>query len=531
VSSGGKSRDNGQGGKSFAERLSPLIAQGGKKRGVIPVPGLLVHYQGRLGLSDGELVYILHVLAEKRGRDWPYLGVSDTAKEMLRHERNARSLKQSLEERGFLVCRPMWKADGTRGGDEHDLSGLFAELERLAIELGTQEALDQVRAEQPEPMYYRGQIQMATTPPNRLRRAVRRRKRMGNDEANDEANTAADAFARNRGGGGENATTPLAKMPPPGRRIRHHPAGENATTRPANSPAQSEVRSQRSEPEVLTEVTQTGLAPAPRAPGRRRLTETDVIEPAEDDRAGAPMVDGRPTDPGIAYRVDEWAAEFGDNDPARTLRAVTHWWWSSHLEPGDVANAMKAASHATRKRARRGLHQPPVAYAMAVLHTELSMRCVAQGLPPLPGGPDSEQLDARQLRARVERVRRELARLPEQLNNRTRAGAQAMVGELARLEAELNELPLEKLELAPRLDALKPADRVDRSDAAQQVAATARPKRSRWPTGVQFLDDDDDQVEATQRVDAAARPKRRPPVKERPPSARREKAPGVAGAA
>jgi hypothetical protein len=212
----GKARDNGQGGASFAERLSPLIAKGGYKRGVIPVPGLLVHYQGLLGLTDGELVYILHVLDEKRGRDWPYLGVSETAREMLRHERNARSLKQSLEQKGLLVCRSMWKADGTRGGDEHDLSGLFAQLERLAIELGTQEALDQVRAEQPEPMYYLGQIQMASSPPERLRRAVRRRRRTGDVEAN----TATAAFTRNSGGGGENATTPLAKMPPPGRRIR-----------------------------------------------------------------------------------------------------------------------------------------------------------------------------------------------------------------------------------------------------------------------------------------------------------------------
>ena len=48
----GKSRGNGQGGASFAELLSPLIAKGGYKRGVIPVPGLLVHFQGNLGMTD-----------------------------------------------------------------------------------------------------------------------------------------------------------------------------------------------------------------------------------------------------------------------------------------------------------------------------------------------------------------------------------------------------------------------------------------------------------------------------------------------
>jgi len=444
-----RSRDNGQGGDSFAERLSPLIAQGGKKRGVIPVPGLLVHFQGALGITDGELVYLLHVLDEKRSRKMPFLAVSDTAKEMHRDERNVRSRKQSLQKKKLIVCRPGWTKEGDRGADEHDLTPLFAELERLAIEVGTTEALDQVRAEQPEPTYYRGQIQMAPTPPKRLSLAVRRRTRV------DELAEGQAAIRSSVPGGGENAPTPLAKSPPAGRRIRPQPAGENIPTRPANSPAHAETGLQRSETEVLTEEIQTGLAPAARPPGGLTPEDRDSVESNDEDESDGPTVDGRPADPGIAAYVEQWAAEFDDDDPSRTLATVTHWCWSSHLPAGDVHNAMKRARHETRQRERRGRLQRPMAYAMTALHTALSERCVACGLAPLAGAPvDHAPPDEGAMMARADRMRRELAALPdlELLDERKRKAAEHLAGELAALEAEL----------AGPVDALKSVDQVER---------------------------------------------------------------------
>jgi len=194
------SQTNDQG---FAERLSPLIA----KIGVVAVPALLLKYQGRLGLTDGEVVYVLHVLDHKRDGGWPWVAVGDVAAAMRRDERNVRSRKESLRAKGYLVCRAQRTAHGDRGADEHDLSGLFAELERLGIEERTAKALDQAREDLPAPTYYGDQLSVPRTPVQRL--AVRRRR--ATDEPSIDTSTAPSRRTLNARGGGENAPTLPAK--------------------------------------------------------------------------------------------------------------------------------------------------------------------------------------------------------------------------------------------------------------------------------------------------------------------------------
>ena len=156
----------------------------------------------------------------------------------------------------------------------------------------------------------------------------------------------------------------------------------------------------------------------------------------DDDGGDELLVDGRPVDPGIAVYVGEWAAEFGDNDPGMTLETVQHWAWSSHLEPGEVHNAMKQARHEARKR--RGRLVQPMAWAMTALHTALSERCVARGMPPLPGS--TTPIDERAARLNhAERVRRDLAQFGDvdQLTDRQQRAYDNLAAELVRLEAQL----------------------------------------------------------------------------------------------
>jgi hypothetical protein len=237
VSARAKAPSETQGEHSFAERLSPLIA----KAGVVAVPVLLIRHQADLDLTDGELVYLLQVLAHKWARAWPWIAVSDVVKATGHHERNVRSRKQSVEQKGYLLCRPQWKADGTRGGDEHDLSGLFAALERLAIEDQTKQALDEAQADLPEPRYYQGGLQAAPKTEKRATLRVRRR-----------GKAAAVGTTRN--------PRHPAELPPGD--IATTPPGDIATTRPAISPATllalSPAQSETGKQKTLTPLTPQG---------------------------------------------------------------------------------------------------------------------------------------------------------------------------------------------------------------------------------------------------------------------------------
>lgn len=145
-------------GSGFARRLSPLIAA----RGVAPIPNLLIRYQARLGLSSYELVYLLHVLQHRRDDgSWPWVPIAEIAKATASAERSVRDWKAALIAKGYLSVRKRGREGGGRGADEHDLSGLFAALEALAIEEELQRASDQARERLPAPRYFHG---MASVP-------------------------------------------------------------------------------------------------------------------------------------------------------------------------------------------------------------------------------------------------------------------------------------------------------------------------------------------------------------------------------
>lgn len=139
-------------GRSFVNRLSPLIVAGG----VTPTPNLLLRHQVRLGLASNEMIYVLHVLSHRWSDGWPWLSVGSVAQSVGVSERIVRTWKKALVKKGFLKCSPRVVPGVGRRADEHDLSGLYAALEGLMLEDETHRPLADTRAF-PEAMYH-GQL-------------------------------------------------------------------------------------------------------------------------------------------------------------------------------------------------------------------------------------------------------------------------------------------------------------------------------------------------------------------------------------
>ena len=137
--------------RSFDQRLSPLIVA----LGVTAIPNLLLRYQGRLGLTSNEVIYLQHVLLHRWQEAWPWVAISTIVESTGAAERSVRDWKASLIAKGLLTIRTRGRPGGGRGADEHDLSRLFAALEALALEEELQRADDGGRQQLPTPMYFR----------------------------------------------------------------------------------------------------------------------------------------------------------------------------------------------------------------------------------------------------------------------------------------------------------------------------------------------------------------------------------------
>lgn len=128
---------------------SPLLARGGQ----VALPAVLLRHQARLGLSHGELVYVLHILAAREGGEAPALAVADVAAAAGVHVTRARSWKASLVAKGYLATRTGLGADGAKRADRHDLSGLLNCLESLVVEEETRSQLAALRRDLPPPRF------------------------------------------------------------------------------------------------------------------------------------------------------------------------------------------------------------------------------------------------------------------------------------------------------------------------------------------------------------------------------------------
>ncbi len=137
------------GDNGFARRLSPLIAF----RGVTAVPNLLLQHQARLGLSSSEVVYVIHVLSHHHGAGWPWVSVGKVADSVGVTQRMARNWKASLIRKGYLHCSPRVVPGVGRRADEHDLTGLYAALESVALEQEAVRPLNEARRV-PAPIYH-----------------------------------------------------------------------------------------------------------------------------------------------------------------------------------------------------------------------------------------------------------------------------------------------------------------------------------------------------------------------------------------
>lgn len=193
---------------SYADILTPLIAS----RWVVPVPTVLLEHQSDLNLTDGELVYLLNVLAMKR-RGSPYAAVKTLADRMGIDKRNARGRKESLSKKGFIVCRER-REETVRVADEHDLWPLFEALERLMLVDLARKAQSEERVVPPA-TYWCGPVLPVSQPVHGedVQRRVRRKLDVRKRRTHDEAAGRVDAQSI-PGGEGDIAPTPEGDIAP-----------------------------------------------------------------------------------------------------------------------------------------------------------------------------------------------------------------------------------------------------------------------------------------------------------------------------
>ena len=86
----------------------------------------------------------------------PRVPSADIARATGSAERSVRDWKAAIIAKGYLAVRKRGREGGGRGADEHDLSGLFAALEELALEEELQRGSDQARDRLPAPRYFHG---------------------------------------------------------------------------------------------------------------------------------------------------------------------------------------------------------------------------------------------------------------------------------------------------------------------------------------------------------------------------------------
>jgi hypothetical protein len=73
-------------------------------------------------------------------------------------------------------------------------------------------------------------------------------------------------------------------------------------------------------------------------------------------------------DEGIVLYIEQYAAQFGDNDPARSVDVAHHLWWHAGVSRSAMHNAMKKAYYATRRVQEAGqIRGTAMAYYFALL--------------------------------------------------------------------------------------------------------------------------------------------------------------------
>ena len=354
-----------QPGRGFDDRLSPLIVRGG----VVPVPLLLLRYQARLGLSHGELVYAMHVLARKWDAAWPFLAVGDVAAAAGVHITIARRWKAGLVARGLLTTAARGRPGGGRLADLHDLSGLFAQLEALKLEEELAEARAARQDALPAPRFHGGlpTVPQLSTSPSRKNARV---KASDNARVNPRTNT--------RSSGAK--TLGVNRAPTLDER--------DAVDKNPEREAGSRTRSQEAG-------NTTDRVAAARPVGYPQATGSQADAATTDRHNGEPVAPRHApatgyVDDSVTYLVEEHGREFGDDHPARSVERAHHVWWNSALPRSRFQAALKQAYYATHGRLRDGqIAGRPMAYYFGVLDNAVVAACAEAGLPCAQRRPDA----------------------------------------------------------------------------------------------------------------------------------------------
>jgi hypothetical protein len=278
----------------WEQRLSPLIVKGG----VLPAPSVLLRHAGQLNLTPQELVLCLYILDKKWGPDWPYVSMLQAADELGRHKNKVYAWKQSLIQKGYLVATPRTVPGIGRRADYCDLSGLFAELERLVLT----EAVEQARGDLPTPIFEMGGLSPVSTGRSTLLGAPRST---------------------------ENGAADFPDIGAP----RGTDRGAERGTRTG---ARNRVRREEDDLKMPT--------PAKTAQQRSSTTSGSAARPSSPS----------PESEDLNALIEKYGADFRDDDPARSRTRAHHIWWNSGLPRGRFLTLVEMARERTLEQVSRG---------------------------------------------------------------------------------------------------------------------------------------------------------------------------------
>ncbi|MFN8637248.1 MAG: hypothetical protein U0893_25645 [Chloroflexota bacterium] len=273
--------------------MSPLIVKGG----VLPAPSVLLRHAGELDLTPQELVLCLYILDKKWGPDWPYVSMLQAADELGRHKNKVYDWKKSLIQKGYLVATPRTVPGIGRRADYCDLSGLFSALERLVLA----EAVEQARGDLPMPLFETGGLSTVSTGRSTLKGAPR--------------STENGAAASPESGA------------PRGTAMR----AQRGTDTGARNRGQRE--------EIATES-------GPANPAQQRSTTTSG--------GAARTTSSSPESEEIAAHIEQYGADFRDDDPRRSRARAHHIWWNSGLPRARFVTLLEIAREKTLEQVSRG---------------------------------------------------------------------------------------------------------------------------------------------------------------------------------
>lgn len=100
--------------------------------GFTSVPNLVLEHYAEVGISEGELVFTLHIWSFWWNRQLPYPSLSTVARRMGKSWRSVHRYAKSLEQKKLLKITPRYREDGGQTSSLYDFEPMIEAIRRFA---------------------------------------------------------------------------------------------------------------------------------------------------------------------------------------------------------------------------------------------------------------------------------------------------------------------------------------------------------------------------------------------------------------